>query len=100
MFESREAVLYEAFGSDVVQATADEHDSQIALIQVLVHESDGASARCSSDSRPDLWRSPLPRGPVDRAELSMIGRMFSPMRRLYAAILTKQPPWKHAFEMF
>ena len=35
---SRVKLLYESFGADTVEATAEEHDAQMALIQVLVHE--------------------------------------------------------------
>src|SRR5258708_36390772 len=30
--------LYETFGAEVIESTADEHDAQMALIQVRVHE--------------------------------------------------------------
>ncbi len=48
--------LYESFGADIVEASAEEHDAQMALIQVLLHEKTmvlgSVLERLKSGSRP------------------------------------------------
>jgi len=80
--------LYEAFGAEVVEATAEEHDLQMAVIQVLVHEKTMVLGSVLERLKADLARSLQFASPIYRTELAMIGRMFSQHAELYADILT------------
>ena len=98
---SRVKSLYESFGADTVDATAEEHDAQMALIQVLVHEKTLVLGSVLERLRADLDRSLQFASPIYRTELAMIGRMFSQQAELYADILTVNPeaaPVSHLFE--
>jgi chorismate mutase / prephenate dehydrogenase len=93
--------LYEAFGAETIEATAEEHDAQMALIQVLVHEKTMVLGSVLERVKADLGRSLQFASPIYRAELAMIGRMFSQQAELYADILTVNPdapPLSHVFE--
>ncbi len=80
--------LFEAFGAETIEATAEEHDAQMALIQVLVHEKTMVLGSVLERVNADLGRSLDFASPVYRTELAMIGRMFSQHAELYADILT------------
>ncbi len=93
--------LYEAFGAETVEASADEHDAQMALIQVLVHEKTMVLGSVLERLKADLGRSLQFASPIYRTELAMIGRMFSQRAELYADILTANPDalrLSHVFE--
>lgn len=80
--------LYESFGAETILATADEHDAQMALIQVLIHEKTLVLASVLERLKADLGRSLQFASPIYRTELAMIGRIFSQHPELYADILT------------
>ena len=80
--------LYESFGAETIEATADEHDQQMALIQVLIHEKTLVLGSTLERLKADLGRSLQFASPIYRTELAMIGRMFSQRAELYADILT------------
>lgn len=80
--------LYEGFGAETIEATADEHDAQMALIQVLVHEKTMVLGSVLERLKADLGRSLQFASPIYRTELAMIGRIFSQRAELYADILT------------
>jgi chorismate mutase/prephenate dehydrogenase len=80
--------LYETFGAEVIEATADEHDAQMAIIQVLLHEKTMVLGSVLERLGVDLARTRLFASPIYRAELSMVGRMFFQRAELYAEILT------------
>lgn len=93
--------LYETFGAETIEATAAEHDAQMALIQVLVHEKTMVLGSVLERLKADLGRSLQFASPVYRTELAMIGRMFSQQAELYADILTvnpEAPRLSHVFE--
>jgi chorismate mutase/prephenate dehydrogenase len=93
--------LYEGFGAETIDATAEEHDAQMALIQVLVHEKTMVLGSVLERLKADLGRSLQFASPVYRTELAMIGRMFSQRAELYADILTvnpEAPRLSHVFE--
>src|SRR6185295_12633010 len=93
--------LFEAFGAETIEATADEHDAQMALIQVLVHEKTIVLGSVLERLKADLGRSLQFASPIYRTELAMIGRMFSQQAELYADILTANPDaarLSHIFE--
>ena len=92
--------LYESFGAEVIESTADEHDAQMALIQVLVHEKTMVLGSVLERMKAGLARSLQFASPIYRAELSMIGRMFSQGAELYADILTSNPDGARASQMF
>ncbi|MDB4943882.1 MAG: Prephenate and/or arogenate dehydrogenase [Labilithrix sp.] len=83
--------LFESFGAETIEATAEEHDQQMALIQVLVHEKTMALGSVLERLGADLGRSLQFASPIYRTELAMIGRMFSQRAELYADILTVNP---------
>jgi chorismate mutase/prephenate dehydrogenase len=80
--------LYETFGAETIEATAEEHDAQMALIQVLVHEKTMVLGSVLERLKADLGRSLQFASPIYRTELAMIGRIFSQRAELYADILT------------
>jgi prephenate dehydrogenase len=93
--------LYETFGAETIEATAEEHDAQMALIQVLVHEKTMVLGSVLERLKADLGRSLAFASPIYRTELAMIGRMFSQRAELYADILTVNPDGarlSHVFE--
>jgi chorismate mutase / prephenate dehydrogenase len=93
--------LYENFGAETIEATAEEHDAQMALIQVLVHEKTMVLGSVLERLKADLGRSLAFASPIYRTELAMIGRMFSQRAELYADILTVNPDaprLSHVFE--
>ena len=98
---SRVKRLYEGFGAETIEATAEEHDAQMALIQVLVHEKTMVLGSVLERLKADLGRSLQFASPIYRTELAMIGRMFSQRAELYADILTvnpEAPRLSHVFE--
>jgi chorismate mutase/prephenate dehydrogenase len=93
--------LYESFGAEIIEAKAEEHDAQMALIQVLVHEKTMVLGSVLERLQAELGRSLQFASPIYRTELSMIGRMFSQGADLYADILTSNaegPAVTHLFE--
>jgi chorismate mutase/prephenate dehydrogenase len=80
--------LYEAFGAETISASAQEHDAQMALIQVLVHEKTMVLGSVLERLKADLGRSLQFASPIYRTELAMMGRLFSQRAELYADILT------------
>ncbi len=93
--------LFESFGAETIEATAEEHDAQMALIQVLVHEKTMVLGSVLARLGADLERSLQFASPIYRTELAMIGRMFSQRAELYADILTvnpEAPRLSHVFE--
>lgn len=90
-WKERLAALFAALGAEVVHATAAEHDRHMAIIQVLVHEKTMVMGSVLERLGADLRRSLDFASPIYRAELSMIGRMFSQSADLYAGIVTQNP---------
>ncbi len=83
--------LYELFGAEIIESTAEEHDAQMALIQVLVHEKTMVLGSVLERRQAGIVRSLQFASPIYRTELAMIGRMFSQSAELYADILTSNP---------
>jgi chorismate mutase/prephenate dehydrogenase len=92
--------LYESFGAEIIEATPEEHDAQMALIQVLVHEKTIVLGSVLERMNAGLARSLQFASPIYRTELAMIGRMFSQRGELYADILTSNPYGAKVSEMF
>lgn len=92
--------LFETFGAETIEATAEEHDAQMALIQVLVHEKTMVLGSVLERLKADLGRSLQFASPIYRTELAMIGRMFSQRAELYADILTINPEAPHLSHVF
>lgn len=93
--------LYELFGAECIEATAEEHDAQMALIQVLVHEKTMVLGSVLERLKAGLERSLQFASPIYKTELAMVGRMFSQHADLYADILTQNPDaakYSHVFE--
>jgi chorismate mutase/prephenate dehydrogenase len=93
--------LFETFGAETIESSADEHDAQMALIQVLVHEKTMVLGSVLERLKADLGRSLQFASPIYRSEMAMIGRMFSQRAELYADILTVNPDalrLSHVFE--
>lgn len=83
--------LFELFGAETILATAEDHDAQMALIQVLVHGKTMVLGSVLERLGASLGRSRELASPIYRAELAMIGRLFSQDAGLYADILTSNP---------
>jgi len=99
--EARVRRLFESFGAEIIEATAEEHDAQMSLIQVLVHEKTMILGSVMERLKADLPRSLQFASPIYRIELATIGRMFSQRAELYADILTSNPDGaavSHLFE--
>jgi chorismate mutase/prephenate dehydrogenase len=92
--------LFESFGAEIIEATADEHDAQMALIQVLVHEKTVVLGSVLERLKASLARSLQFASPIYRTELAMIGRMFSQRAELYADILTSNPDGARVSHIF
>lgn len=90
-WHARLSELFAALGAEVVHASAEEHDRHMALIQVLVHEKTMVMGSVLERLGADLKRSLDFASPIYRAELSMIGRMYSQSAELYAGIVTQNP---------
>ncbi|MGO8993835.1 MAG: prephenate dehydrogenase/arogenate dehydrogenase family protein [Polyangiaceae bacterium] len=97
---SRVKHLYETFGAEVIEATAEEHDAQMALIQVLLHEKTMVLGSVLERLKADLARTRHFASPIYRAELSMIGRMFFQRAELYAEILTSNEAGRATSRIF
>ncbi|HEY2516722.1 MAG TPA: prephenate dehydrogenase/arogenate dehydrogenase family protein, partial [Polyangiaceae bacterium] len=92
--------LFESFGAEVVEASAEEHDAQMAVIQVLLHEKTMVLGSVLERMKADLARSRQFASPIYRAELSMIGRMFFQRAELYAEILTSNEAGRATSKLF
>ncbi len=92
--------LFEAFGAEVIEATAEEHDAQMSLIQVLIHQKTMVLGSVLERQKAVLPRSLNFASPIYRTELAMIGRMFSQGAELYADILTSNPNGASVTHMF
>jgi chorismate mutase/prephenate dehydrogenase len=98
--EARVRRLFESFGAEIIDATAEEHDAQMALIQVLVHEKTMVLGSVIERLKVDLRRSLQFASPVYRVELATIGRLFSQRAELYADILTSNPDGAAVSQLF
>jgi chorismate mutase/prephenate dehydrogenase len=92
--------LFEAFGAEIIEATPEEHDAQMALIQVLVHEKTMVLGSVLERLKAGLERSLQFASPIYRTELAMVGRMFSQRAELYADILTSNPDGSRISHIF
>jgi chorismate mutase/prephenate dehydrogenase len=92
--------LYETFGAEVIESSAEEHDAQMAVIQVLLHEKTMVLGSVLERLKVDLARTRLFASPIYRAELSMVGRMFFQRAELYAEILTSNEAGRGASSAF
>jgi prephenate dehydrogenase len=93
--------LFETFGAETIESSPEDHDLQMALIQVLVHEKTMVLGSVLERLKADLVASLQFASPIYRTELAMIGRMFSQPGELYADILTKNADaarLSHVFE--
>jgi chorismate mutase/prephenate dehydrogenase len=92
--------LFQLFGAEVIVADAAEHDAQMALIQVLVHEKTMVLGSVLERLQADLGRSLEFASPIYRAELAMVGRLYSQEAGLYADILTNNPDGARVSALF
>jgi len=92
--------LFEAFGAEILETSPEEHDAQMALIQVLVHEKTMVLGSVLQRLKADLPRSLHFASPIYRTELAMIGRMYSQNAELYADILTSNPDGSRISHLF
>jgi chorismate mutase / prephenate dehydrogenase len=92
--------MFELFGAEVVESDAAEHDAQMALIQVLVHEKTLVLGSVLERLRAPLGRSLDFASPIYRAELAMVGRLYAQRADLYADILTNNPDGARVSALF
>jgi chorismate mutase/prephenate dehydrogenase len=77
---------FERRGAEVTVATAEEHDRQMAFVQVLVHLITYLSGKTMHDMGCDIGESLRFTSPVYRMELAMTARHFAQNPNLYADI--------------
>lgn len=80
-----------ALGLDLVQASPEEHDRVMAVVQVLVHFSTLTLGETLRSSGISLRRSLDFTSPIYRLELAFIGRLFAQDPALYAGIEMGNP---------
>lgn len=99
-WHARLVELFAALGAEVVLADAAEHDRQMAIIQVLVHEKTMVMGSVLQRLGADLGRTLEFASPIYRAELAMIGRLFAQSAELYAGIVTQNPEGARVLALF
>lgn len=90
----RAAILLEdlrVLGADLVEATPEEHDRMMGLVQVVTHFRTIATGLALSASGTSLARSLEFTSPIYRLELAFVGRLFAQDPDLYASILFDNP---------
>jgi chorismate mutase / prephenate dehydrogenase len=80
-----------AWGAVIVQASAEEHDEAMAVVQALRHFATFAFGRFLATRGVDLARTLEFSSPIYRLELAMVGRLFAQDPDLYADIILATP---------
>ena len=80
-----------AMGAELIQATPEDHDSMMALVQVITHFRTIATGITLARTGVSIAESLRYTSPIYRLELSVIGRLFAQDPELYASILFDNP---------
>ncbi len=83
--------MLHARGIEVVEATPEEHDQAMAVVQVLVHFSTEVVGRTLAQLEVPLERTLAFTSPIYLIELLLAGRHFAQSADLYAAIQMSNP---------
>lgn len=75
------------WGAVPVEATADEHDRSMGIVQALRHFATFAFGQYLCDSQVPISRTLEVSSPIYRLELGMVGRLFAQDPSLYAEII-------------
>lgn len=80
-----------AWGAVIVEASADEHDNIMAVVQALRHFATFVFGRFLFRRKIDLFRTLEFSSPIYRLELGMVGRLFDQDPALYSEIVFASP---------
>lgn len=80
-----------ALGAQLVDATAEEHDRMMAVVQAVRHFASFALGSFLKEEGVDIARSLDFASPVYRLEIDMVSRLFAQDGALYADILLAEP---------
>ena len=80
-----------AWGSIIVESSAQEHDETMGIVQTLRHFATFAFGQFLSRKRINLHRTLEFSSPIYRLELGMVGRLFNQDPSLYAEIILTSP---------
>ncbi len=83
--------LFEGAGFSVLEATAEEHDENMAVVQGLTHFMYVAMGRALEKSRADLDEASAFRTPVYGITKDLVGRVLAQSPELYALIQSSGP---------
>ena len=86
--------------ADIVEASPEEHDRMMAVVQVLTHFSKIAVGDALRQSGIDLARTLGFTSPIYRLEFSVIGRLFAQSPELYREIVMSNPYSKEIRDLF
>lgn len=89
-----------AMGMERLEASAEEHDRMMAVVQVLVHFSTLVLGEALRSSGVDLTRSLAFMSPIYRLQLAFVGRLFHQDPSLYAEIEMSNPYGDEVRERF
>ncbi len=97
-----EALRHElgTMGAELIEATPEQHDRMMAVIQVLVHFSTLARGHALRRIGVPIEQSLTFTSPIYRLELAFIGRLFAQSPELYAEITMRNPPSAAVREAF
>ena len=80
-----------AWGANLYESTAEEHDKAMAFIQVMRHFSSFVYGKHLAAENPNLQILRDFSSPIYRLELAMVGRLFAQAPQLYADIIFNEP---------
>jgi chorismate mutase/prephenate dehydrogenase len=78
-------------GMEIIEATPQQHDRMMAVVQVLVHYSTLVMGRALGRSGVSVEESLRFTSPIYRLELAFVGRLFAQNPDLYAEIVMTNP---------
>jgi prephenate dehydrogenase len=87
-------------GAELVEASPDEHDRMMAVVQVLTHFGIMTMGRALTRSGVPLADTLRFMSPIYRLEVSMVGRLFAQQAELYQEIVMKNPEAQHFLQLF
>jgi chorismate mutase/prephenate dehydrogenase len=80
-----------AMGAELIETTPKEHDSMMALVQVITHFRTIATGITLARTGVSISESLRYTSPIYRLEMAVIGRLFAQDPELYASILFDNP---------
>jgi prephenate dehydrogenase len=83
--------LFESRGMHVKEATPEEHDRMMSIIQVLFHMTTMLTGRVMRELGVDIFETLDYTSPSYRLEITILGRIFAQSSALYSAITQMNP---------